>query len=149
MNDKERVSVSACKCPTVLPTPTPPPSPRTSFRTDIMDPQQSNPEEEKALAQKESQRQNILSQILSVGAKERLARIALVKPEKSRSVEDFLINEALSNRIPSVVGESQVIEILKGVSDGTTSEVKVERKVQLGGVDGGESSSDDEAGLFD
>jgi len=113
-----------------------------------MDPQRDG-EEEKALQAKESQRQNILSQILSVGAKERLARIALVKPEKSRSVEDYLINRAMSSRTARIVSEDEIVEILSSVAGGTSGgTIVVERKRQVGGVDE-VSSSDDEEGLYD
>ena len=42
-------------------------------------------------------------QILDAGAKDRLSRLALVKKEKARSVEDSLIKAAMSGKLPGKV----------------------------------------------
>ncbi|XP_016723996.1 DNA-binding protein DDB_G0278111 isoform X5 [Gossypium hirsutum] len=64
---------------------------------------QQNPEQQKAQedAKREAdeRRQMMLSQILSSEARERLARIALVKPEKARGVEDVLLRAAQTGQI--------------------------------------------------
>ncbi|KAJ0959767.1 hypothetical protein J5N97_000545 [Dioscorea zingiberensis] len=64
---------------------------------------QQNPEQQKAnddaKREAEERRQMMLSQILSSEARERLARIALVKPEKARGVEDVLLRAAQMGQI--------------------------------------------------
>jgi programmed cell death protein 5 len=57
-----------------------------------------------------------LDQILESGAKDRLARLALVKKEKARSVEDSLIQAAQNGRLPGKVSEAQLIVMLEQLS---------------------------------
>ncbi|CAF1709812.1 unnamed protein product [Brassica napus] len=47
----------------------------------------------------DERRQMMLSQILSSQARERIARIALVKPEKARGVEDVILRAAQMGQI--------------------------------------------------
>lgn len=51
----------------------------------------------------EEQRRSILDQILEPAAKDRLIRLALVKPEKARVMEDHLIKAATSGQLRSKV----------------------------------------------
>jgi programmed cell death protein 5 len=74
-------------------------------------------------AQQEEARQQVLSQVLSGEAKERLSRIRLVKPDKVRQVEDVVINIARQQHI--VISDSQLCEILEKVSEGEKS-VKIQ-----------------------
>ncbi|KAJ1394902.1 PDCD5-like [Sesbania bispinosa] len=64
---------------------------------------QQNSEQQKAQedAKREAdeRRQMMLSQILSAEARERIARIALVKPEKARGVEDVILRAAQMGQI--------------------------------------------------
>ena len=57
-------------------------------------------------------RRNILFQILSNQARERLSRISIVKPEKGKAVEDMLIRMAQNGQLKSKVEEKQLIELL-------------------------------------
>ncbi|GFP94898.1 programmed cell death protein 5 [Phtheirospermum japonicum] len=59
----------------------------------------------------EEQRQLMLTQILTSEARARLARIALVKPDKARGVED--------------VSEERLISLLEQINTQTTKETKV------------------------
>ncbi|KAJ7562857.1 hypothetical protein O6H91_03G086800 [Diphasiastrum complanatum] len=59
--------------------------------------QQQAQEEQKREA--EERRQMMLAQIVSSQARERLARIALVKPEKARGVEDVILRSAQYGQI--------------------------------------------------
>ena len=45
----------------------------------------------------------IIDQILDPGARQRLNRLKLVKPDKARSVEDSLINAATSGKLKGQV----------------------------------------------
>ncbi|XVE51557.1 hypothetical protein DITRI_Ditri02bG0051500 [Diplodiscus trichospermus] len=90
---------------------------------------QQNPEQQKAQedAKREAdeRRQMMLSQILSSEARERLARIALVKPDKARGVEDYLLRAAQMGQIAEKVSEERLISILEQINTQTTKQTKV------------------------
>nr|KJB68846.1 hypothetical protein B456_011G041300 [Gossypium raimondii] len=93
---------------------------------------QQNPEQQKAQedAKREAdeRRQMMLSQILSSEARERLARIALVKPEKARGVEDVLLRAAQTGQIAEKVSEERLISLLEQINTQTTKQTKVTRR---------------------
>ncbi|KAI8146126.1 PDCD5-related protein [Fennellomyces sp. T-0311] len=62
--------------------------------------------------QMEEMRRNMLFQILDNNARERLARINMVKADKARAVEDLLIRLAQSNQLRNKVSEQQLIDLL-------------------------------------
>ncbi|CAA0823698.1 double-stranded DNA-binding family protein [Striga hermonthica] len=88
-----------------------------------------NPEQHKAQEdakrEAEEQRQLILTQILTSEARARLARIALVKPEKARGVEDVVIRAAQTGQIVEKVSEERLISLLEQINTQTTKETKV------------------------
>ncbi|RZC12193.1 DNA-binding protein, partial [Glycine soja] len=90
---------------------------------------QQNSEQEKAQddakREAEERRQMMLSQILSAEARERLARIALVKPEKARGVEDFILRAAQMGQITEKVSEERLISLLEQINNQTTRQTKV------------------------
>ncbi|XWS15930.1 hypothetical protein CRYUN_Cryun34aG0044000 [Craigia yunnanensis] len=90
---------------------------------------QQNPDQQKAQedAKREAdeRRQMMLSQILSSEARERLARIALVKPEKARSVEDVTLRAAQMGQIVEKVSEEKLISLLEQINTQTTKQTKV------------------------
>lgn len=98
--------------------------------------------------QQEESRQSLLSQILAPEARARLSRIALVKAEKARAVEDLIIQAVRSGRIRGGtgpggrIGEKDVISVLEQV-EGTKQEQQVifQRK-QV------EEESDEESALY-
>ena len=57
-----------------------------------------------------------LARILSAEARERLSRIALVKPEHADRVQDMLLKMAKSGQIRSQVTEQQLVGLLDQVS---------------------------------
>jgi len=67
----------------------------------------------------EEQRTNILDQILEAPAKERLSRLAIVKREKARKVEDQLIQSATTGKLSSKVTDEQLVAILARSSEET------------------------------
>ncbi|KAH7545117.1 hypothetical protein FEM48_Zijuj01G0059100 [Ziziphus jujuba var. spinosa] len=93
---------------------------------------QQNSEQQKAQddakREAEEQRQMMLSQILSTEARERLARIALVKPEKARSVEDVVLRAAQMGQIAEKVSEERLISLLEQINNQTTKQTKVTRR---------------------
>jgi len=90
---------------------------------------QQNPEQQKAQddakSEAEERRQMMLSQILSAEARERLARIALVKPEKARGVEDVILNAAQRGQIAEKVSEERLISLLEQINTQTTKQTRV------------------------
>ncbi|XP_077229263.1 double-stranded DNA-binding family protein isoform X4 [Tasmannia lanceolata] len=90
---------------------------------------QQNTEQQKAqeTAQREAdeQRQMMLSQILSTEARERIARIALVKPEKARGVEDVILRAAQMGQIAEKVSEARLISLLEQINNQTSKQTKV------------------------
>ncbi|XP_011096505.1 DNA-binding protein DDB_G0278111 isoform X2 [Sesamum indicum] len=81
--------------------------------------------QEEAKREAEEQRQMILARILTSEARARLARIALVKPEKARGVEDVMIRAAQMGQIVDQVSEERLISLLEQINTQTTKETKV------------------------
>ena len=100
--------------------------------------QQKAAEEQK---KQEEAREQMINQILSPEAKERLGRIKLVKPEKARNVEDMLIIMARQHNIGAQVSDDQFKEILDKVSQ---NEEKKEVKIVRRGKADDEWDDDDE-----
>ncbi|ONK79194.1 uncharacterized protein A4U43_C01F3880 [Asparagus officinalis] len=90
---------------------------------------QQNAEQQKAQedakTEAEERRQLMLTQILSAQARERLARIALVKPDKARGVEDVILRAAQMGQIAEKVSEEKLISILEQINTQTTKQTKV------------------------
>ncbi|KAI9494102.1 PDCD5-related protein [Zychaea mexicana] len=72
----------------------------------------SGQEDAEKKQQVEDMRRNMLYQILDNNARERLARINMVKADKARAVEDLLIKLAQSNQLRNKVSEQQLIDLL-------------------------------------
>uniref|UniRef100_A0A6N2MJD1 Double-stranded DNA-binding protein n=1 Tax=Salix viminalis TaxID=40686 RepID=A0A6N2MJD1_SALVM len=81
--------------------------------------------QEDAKRDAEERRQMMLGQILSSEARERLARIALVKPEKARGVEDVILRAAQMGQIAEKVSEERLISMLEQINNQTTKQTKV------------------------
>nr|GMD86568.1 DNA-binding protein DDB_G0278111 [Ipomoea batatas] len=88
-----------------------------------------NPDQQKAQdeakREAEDRRQLMLSQILTSEARERVARIALVKPEKARGVEDVILRAAQYGQISEKVSEEKLIQLLEQINTQTTKQTKV------------------------
>ncbi|EGC35789.1 hypothetical protein DICPUDRAFT_24772, partial [Dictyostelium purpureum] len=67
----------------------------------------------------EERRQHILSQILLPAARERLSRIAIVKPETARQVEDIIINAAQRGQLAEKVDDAKLISLLEQMNEKT------------------------------
>ncbi|CAI0424493.1 unnamed protein product [Linum tenue] len=87
-------------------------------------PEQQNAQED-AKREAEERRQMMLSQILSAQARERIARIALVKPEKARGVEDVILRAAQMGQIVEKVSEERLISLLEQINTQTSKQTKV------------------------
>lgn len=66
--------------------------------------------------QQEEMREGMLTQILTSEARVRLSRIAMVKPDKARHVEEAVINMARIGQIRGKIDEPQLIQILEQIS---------------------------------
>lgn len=65
--------------------------------------------------QEEDSRQEMLAQLLSPDAKERLSRIALVKADKARKLEDMVIMMARQGRLKAQLTDNMLKEMLEQV----------------------------------
>lgn len=79
----------------------------------------------------EERRISILEQILEAPAKERLSRLAIVKKDKVRSVEDNLIKAATSGQLRNKVTEEQLIAILEGTKNADGTAVKLTKGITV------------------
>jgi len=70
-------------------------------------------EDEAKKSQEEQMRRDVMSTVLDTGARERLSRIALVSPERSRQIESILLRMAQSGQLRGRVSEAQLIELLE------------------------------------
>ncbi|KAJ3728626.1 PDCD5-related protein, partial [Lentinula raphanica] len=62
--------------------------------------------------QEEQMRRDMMATVLDNGARERLSRISLVSPERSRQIEMILLRMAQSGQLRGRVSENQLIELL-------------------------------------
>jgi programmed cell death protein 5 len=97
-------------------------------------------QEEQAKAVEE-QREMMLTQILTPQAKERLARVSLVKEERAKEIENTLLQMAMRRQIAGKITEDQLIAMLERGAEKTQSKVKFVRRPDS------ESDSDDLEGL--
>ncbi|CAA7271809.1 unnamed protein product [Cyclocybe aegerita] len=72
---------------------------------------QPNDEDAKR-AQEEQMKRDLLATVLDTGARERLSRIALVSPERSKQIEMILLRMAQSGQLRGRVSEEQLIDLL-------------------------------------
>ncbi|XP_057421250.1 uncharacterized protein LOC130715192 isoform X2 [Lotus japonicus] len=91
------------------------------------DPEQKAAQED-AKREADERRQMMLSQILSAQARERIARIALVKPEKARGVEDVILRAAQMGQITEKVSEERLISLLEQINNQTARQTKIQRR---------------------
>ncbi|GAB5586898.1 hypothetical protein Unana1_01798 [Umbelopsis nana] len=90
-------------------------------------PTSGNKEDEQQKSDMEEMRRTMLVQILDNEARERLARINMVKADKARAVEDLLIRMAQSGQLRSKVSEKQLIDLLGQINqqDAGASQTKI------------------------
>ncbi|CAL5229853.1 g13263 [Coccomyxa viridis] len=72
-------------------------------------------QQEEAQQQQEERRQSMLGQVLQPQARERLARIGLVKPEKARGVENLILQMAQRGQVTEKVSEERLIGLLEQI----------------------------------
>uniref|UniRef100_A0AAY4E570 Programmed cell death protein 5 n=1 Tax=Denticeps clupeoides TaxID=299321 RepID=A0AAY4E570_9TELE len=73
-------------------------------------------------------RNSILAQVLDQSARARLSNLALVKPDKAKAVENYLIQMARFGQLGGKISESGLIDILEKVSQQTEKKTTGPRK---------------------
>ncbi|MCL4332795.1 MAG: DNA-binding protein [Candidatus Thermoplasmatota archaeon] len=84
-------------------------------------------EQKKAAEIERARRQQILRQILTPEARERLSRVRLVKPEMAESVESQLIQLANMGRVGRQITDEEVRGILDKLNS-NKKDIKIERR---------------------
>ncbi|KII89236.1 hypothetical protein PLICRDRAFT_601035 [Plicaturopsis crispa FD-325 SS-3] len=88
-----------------------------------------NPAEQQAKQQQEEQmRRDLMATVLDTAARERLARIALVSPERSRQIESILLRLAQSGQLRGRVSESQLIDLLEQAEEAQGKSVSTKKR---------------------
>lgn len=67
----------------------------------------------------------MLNQIMTSDAREKLANIRLVKPDRASQVESMVISAAKSGQLSGPVTEEQLKELLQTVTEQTQNKTKV------------------------
>ncbi|KAF9532294.1 PDCD5-related protein [Crepidotus variabilis] len=73
---------------------------------------ESNEEAQAKQAQEEQMRRDLLATVLESAARERLSRIAMVSPERSKQIETILLRMAQSGQLRGRVSEQQLVDLL-------------------------------------
>ncbi|KAL4642098.1 programmed cell death protein 5 [Arapaima gigas] len=81
--------------------------------------------QQEAKQRENDMRNSILAQVLDQSARARLSNLALVKPEKAKAVENYLIQMAQFGQLGGKISESGLIEILEKVSQQTEKKTTV------------------------
>ncbi|ORX70159.1 programmed cell death protein 5-like protein [Linderina pennispora] len=100
----------------------------------------SNAEADAQRRQEEEARQTMLSQILTNEARERIGRIALVRPERASAIEGMLMRMAKMGQIRKKVTE----EDLKGMLEELNAETAAETTITYSRKDAMDDSDDEE-----
>ncbi|GBF91698.1 hypothetical protein Rsub_04002 [Raphidocelis subcapitata] len=87
-------------------------------------------EQEAAKRAAEEQRRAMLVAVMMPEARERLARIALVKPDKARGVENMILTAAQRGAITEKVSEERLRSMLEQISerDSKASKITIQRR---------------------
>jgi len=94
---------------------------------EMMARQQQSAVEEEQAKQAEAQRQQILRQLLTPEARERLSNLKMARPEVAESVENQLIMLAQSGRIRQQIDDATLKELLQRIIP-KKREIKIERR---------------------
>lgn len=89
------------------------------------DPGNDQQGQQEAKQRESDMRNSILAQVLDQFARARLNNLALVKPEKAKAVENYLIQMARYGQLGGKISETGLIEILEKVSQQTEKKTTV------------------------
>ncbi|GHP07565.1 hypothetical protein PPROV_000630700 [Pycnococcus provasolii] len=81
----------------------------------------------------EQKRQDMLARCMQPAARERLHRVALVKPEKARGVEQMILMMASKGQLMEQVSEERLIQLLESISqrEGSASVTITRKRVNV------------------
>lgn len=103
--------------------------------------QQQNAEEQRKKQEEILERRNVMLQgLMTPEAKERLNRLALVKPEKAKQIEDMLLQNGAMGVYKQKITEEQLIGYLEQLNDEPKTTIQFKRKIE-------DDDDDDLAGL--
>ncbi|KAF6254228.1 programmed cell death protein 5 [Scenedesmus sp. NREL 46B-D3] len=87
-------------------------------------------QQEEARRAAEEQRRTMLHAVMTPDARERLARVALVKPDKARNVENMVLTAAKRGALQSKVTEDQLKGMLEQISEreSAASKITIQRR---------------------
>ncbi|XP_051580475.1 programmed cell death protein 5-like [Myxocyprinus asiaticus] len=89
------------------------------------DPSSEQQGQQEAKQREAEMRNSILAQVLDQSARARLSNLALVKPDKAKAVENYLIQMARFGQLGGKITEAGLIEILEKVSQQTDKKTTV------------------------
>ncbi|KAL0246842.1 hypothetical protein GEMRC1_008048 [Eukaryota sp. GEM-RC1] len=95
-------------------------------QTSAPDPQNQQKQEQQHQA--EEQRRQLLSAILEPDARERLNRIALVKPEKAQQLENMILHLTQTNKHVGSFPDSKLVQLLEQLDTKTQTSIRVKRR---------------------
>ncbi|KAL0217719.1 hypothetical protein RCL1_008299 [Eukaryota sp. TZLM3-RCL] len=76
----------------------------------------------------EEQRRQLLAAILDSDARERLHRIALVKPEKARSLENTIIHLCQTNKHVGTFPDSKLVQLIEQIDQKAAPKINIKRR---------------------
>uniref|UniRef100_A0A8B9TE91 Programmed cell death protein 5 n=1 Tax=Anas platyrhynchos TaxID=8839 RepID=A0A8B9TE91_ANAPL len=91
----------------------------------------ADPSQQEAKQREAEIRNTILAQVLDQAARARLSNLALVKPDKAKAVENYLIQMARYGQLPGKITEQVLIEILEKASQQTEKTTTVKGKKRI------------------
>ncbi len=94
---------------------------------ELMQHASSREEEERRRLEEEAAKQNLLRQIMEPEARERLARLKLVRPDLAEAVENQLILLAQSGRLTRMITDEELKSILSSLTS-QRREIRIERR---------------------
>jgi len=92
--------------------------------------QQAAQQQEKA-AQEKKMREDLLTKLVAPDARERLANITLVKPDKGKQLEDMIINMGRQGRLQQQLDDKGLKAMLEQISEhsgGSQPKITIDRR---------------------
>ena len=87
--------------------------------------QEEQAQQQEQQRQMEDQRDATLRAILDADSRERLKRIAVVKPDKARNIENYVIQSVRQGRLAPPVTDSKLKQLLEAMNDQVCSGLRI------------------------
>lgn len=82
-------------------------------------------QQEEARRSAEDQRLSMLAAVMTPDARERLSRIAIVKPDKARGIENMILGAAQRGQLGEKVTEERLVGMLEQISEKEATKPKM------------------------